>query len=145
VAQQDGGMPDLAARLNHLFAVVPGPGGRSLWTNDDAAAEMATKGVTMSAAYLSQLRTGKRDNPSARHLAAIRELFGVRWSTSSTKRFAAKIDADLRLLTAVRDAGVQAIALRAQGLSPQSLSSVADMIEHIRRLEQVPERPETTD
>jgi transcriptional regulator with XRE-family HTH domain len=145
VAQQDGGMPDLAARLNHLFAVVPGAGGRALWTNDDAAAEMATQGVTMSAAYLSQLRTGKRDNPSARHLAAIAQLFGVPMEYFFDEEVAAKIDADLRLLTAVRDAGVQAIALRAQGLSPQSLSSVADMIEHIRRLEQVPERPETTE
>ena len=39
-------------------------------------------------------------------------------------------------LVALRTAGVENIALRAQGLSPASLSGVADMIEHIRRLEQ---------
>jgi transcriptional regulator with XRE-family HTH domain len=133
-------MLEFAARLNHLFAVVPGPSGRSPWTNDEAAAEMATRGVSMSAAYLSQLRTGKRDNPSARHVAAIADLFGVPMEYFFDADAAAKIDADLRLLTAVRDAGVQSIALRAQGLSPQSLSSIADMIEHIRRLEQVPDQ-----
>ncbi|BEP13860.1 helix-turn-helix domain-containing protein [Acidothermaceae bacterium B102] len=141
MAQQEAGLPDLAARLNHLFAVVPGPSGRAPWTNDEAAAEMAAQGAAISGAYLSQLRTGKRDNPSARHLAAIAQLFGVPLEYFFEKEAATKIDADLRLLAAVRDSGVQAIALRAQGLSPQSLSSVADMIEHIRRLEQVPDHP----
>ena len=134
-------MSDLAARLNHLFATVPAPDGRSLWTNDDAAAAIAAEGVSMSSAYLSQLRTGKRDNPSARHLAAIAGLFGVPIDYFFDDEVAARVDADLRLLSAVRDAGVQAIALRAQGLSPQSLASVADMIEHIRKLERLPDEP----
>ena len=145
MAQEDGGVPDLAARLNHLFGIVPGPSGRALWTNDEVAAAMAAQGVAISGAYLSQLRTGKRDNPSARHLAAIAQLFGVPLEYFFDEETAAKIDADLRLLGAVRDSGVQAIALRAQGLSPQSLSSVADMIEHIRRLEQVPDLPSDAD
>lgn len=137
--QQDGGMPRLATQLNRLFATVPRPGGRDLWTNEDAAAAMTETGVAMSAAYLSQLRTGKRDNPSARHLAAIARLFEVPMEYFFDPEVAAKIDADLRLLVAVRDAGVQSIALRAQGLSAESLSGVAGMIEHIRRLEQIPE------
>lgn len=138
--QQEGGMSRLAAQLNHLFATVPRPGARDLWTNEDAAASMTEAGVAMSAAYLSQLRTGRRDNPSARHLAAIAKLFEVPMDYFFDVDVAAKIDADLRLLVAVRDAGVQAIALRAQGLSQESLSGVAGMIEHIRRLEQVPEK-----
>jgi len=70
-------MPRLAAQLNHMFATVPRPSGRELWTNEDAAAAMTEAGVAISAVYLSQLRTGKRDNPSARHLAAIARLFAV--------------------------------------------------------------------
>ncbi len=139
--QQDGGMSRLAVQLNHLFATVPRPDGRELWTNEDAAAAMTAAGVAMSAAYLSQLRTGKRDNPSARHLAAIASLLGVPMEYFFDPEVTAKIDADLRLLVAVRDAGVQAIALRAQGLSEESLSGVAGMIEHIRRLEQISEKP----
>lgn len=143
--QQDGGMPRLATQLNHLFATVPRPGGRDLWTNEDAAATMTDTGVAMSAAYLSQLRTGKRDNPSARHLAAIARLFEVPMEYFFDPEVAAKIDADLRLLVAVRDAGVHTIALRAQGLSEESLSGVAGMIEHIRRLERIPDQPPDTE
>jgi hypothetical protein len=143
--QQDGGMPRLATQLNHLFSTVPRPGGRDLWTNEDAAATMTDTGVAMSAAYLSQLRTGKRDNPSARHLAAIARLFEVPMEYFFDSEVAAKIDADLRLLVAVRDAGVHTIALRAQGLSEESLSGVAGMIEHIRRLEHIPDQPPDTE
>jgi transcriptional regulator with XRE-family HTH domain len=143
--QQDGGMTRLATQLNHLFATVPRPGGRDLWTNEDAAAAMTDTGVAMSAAYLSQLRTGKRDNPSARHLAAIARLFEVPMEYFFDPEVAAKIDADLRLLVAVRDAGVHTIALRAQGLSEESLSGVAGMIEHIRRLERIPDQPPDTE
>ena len=140
--QHDGGMPRLASQLNHLFATVPRPDAGELWTNDEAAAAMSQAGVAVSAAYLSQLRTGKRDNPSARHLAAIARLFEIPMEYFFDPDVAAKIDTDLKLLVAVRDRGVQSIALRAHGLSTAGLSGVADMIEVIRRLEQGPESPE---
>lgn len=98
---------------------------------------LTESGVTTSAAYLSQLRTGKWDNPSARHLAAIAGLFRVPMEYFFDEALAARIDADMKLLVAVREAGVQTIALRAHGLSPAGLTGVADIIEHIRRLEQV--------
>ncbi len=47
----------------------------------------------------------------------------------------AEVDAQLRLLVAMRDAGVREVALRAQGLSAKSLAVVADMIERTRELE----------
>ena len=134
--QGEGGMPRLTAQLNKLFATVPRPGGTTPWTNESAATALTAAGVTTSAAYLSQLRTGKRDNPSARHLAAIARLFQMPMEYFFDEDLAAKIDADMNLLVAVRNAGVENIALRAQGLSPASLTGVADMIEHIRRLEQ---------
>lgn len=143
VAQQaEGGLPQLSAQLNHLFATVPRPGGKELWTAEEAAAAITASGVTMSAAYLSQLRSGKRDNPSARHLAAIARLFEVPIDYFFDEAVADKINADLRLLAAVRDSGVQRIALRARALSPESLSEVAGMIEHIRRLERIVDEDE---
>jgi transcriptional regulator with XRE-family HTH domain len=134
--QGEGGMPRLAAQLNKLFATVPRPDGTTLWTNESAASALTAAGVATSAAYLSQLRTGKRDNPSARHLAAIARLFQMPMEYFFDEDLAARIDADMQTLVALRTAGVENIALRAQGLSPASLSGVADMIEHIRRLEQ---------
>jgi transcriptional regulator with XRE-family HTH domain len=137
-------MPRLSAQLNHLFATVPRPDGPALWTNDDAAAAITVAGVPISGAYLSQLRTGQRDNPSARHLAAIARLFAVPMEYFFDPEVAAKIDADLRLLSAVRQAGVDRLAMRASGLSRESLSNVAEMIEHIRRLEQVPDEDDAS-
>lgn len=141
----DGGMPDLAERLNHLFRTVPRPGGRAMWTNEQAAAALTQQGTPMSGAYLSQLRTGKRDNPSARALGAIAALFAVPVTYFYDAETAAKIDNDLKLLSAIRDSDVLAIAQRAHGLSPEALASVKGIIDHIRTLEQLPDEGEPID
>jgi transcriptional regulator with XRE-family HTH domain len=143
--QQENGLPRLGAQLNYLFETVPKPDGAGLWTNEEAAAAMTESGVSISAAYLSQLRTGKRDNPSARHLSGIANLFGVPLQYFMDPDVADPINADLRLLAAMRNSDVRGIALRAHGLSPGSLGHLAGIIEQIRKLEQLPdeERDET--
>lgn len=145
MADSDGGMPDLAERLDHLFRTVPRPGGRGLWSNEQASVELARQGTAMSAAYLSQLRNGKRDNPSARHLNALASLFAVPISYFFDRDTADKINNDLRLLSAIRDSDVQAIALRAHGISPEGLASVKGIIDHIRKVEQLPDEGDPTD
>lgn len=145
MADSDGGMPDLADRLDHLFRTVPRPGGLSLWSNEQASVELARQGTPMSAAYLSQLRNGKRDNPSARHLNALASLFAVPISYFFDSDVAEKINNDLKLLSAIRDSDVQAIALRAHGLSPEGLASVKGIIDHIRKVEQLPDEGDPTD
>ena len=136
----DGGVPGLADRLNHLFSTVPRPNRQGLWTNEQASAALAAAGTYMSDAYIGQLRNGKRNNPSARNLAAIAELFGVPMEYFFNSETAAKIDADLRLLSAVRDVGVQGVALRASGLSAESLASLEGIIDQVRKLERLPEQ-----
>lgn len=131
----DGGVPGLADRLNHLFLTIPRPNSQGLWTNEQAAAELRLHGAGMSDGYISQLRNGKKNNPSARNLASIAELFGVPVDYFFSADVAAKIDADLRLLVAVRDGGVQDLALRAHGLSQESIAGLAGIIEQVRRLE----------
>jgi transcriptional regulator with XRE-family HTH domain len=140
VREADGGVPDLAQRLNHLFSTVPRPDRQGYWTNEQAAAALAQRGTPMSDGYLSQLRNGKKNNPSARNLSAIAELFGVPMEYFFNAETAAKIDADLRLLTAVRDVGVQGLALRASGLSAESLASLEGIIDQVRKLEHLPEQ-----
>ena len=137
--EPDGGVPGLADRLNHLFATVPKPGGKGYWTNEQAAAAVTAAGTRMSDAYIGQLRNGKRQNPSARNLAAIAELFAVPVDYFFNSDVSAKIDADLRLLTAIRDGGIQGLALRAQGLSAETISSLADIIEQVRRAQNLPD------
>lgn len=108
-----GGVPGLADRLNHLFATVLRSDGRP-WTNEKAAAALHALGAGMSDGYLSQLRNGKKNNPSARHLAAIAELFGVPVGYFFDAGTAERLDADLPLLAAVRDPGVRRLASRAR-------------------------------
>lgn len=135
MVKQNDGMPELAARLNHLFATVPRPDKGGLWTNEDAAAAINGLGVYLSGAYLSQLRTGKRNNPSARHLAAIARFFEVPVDYFFDPSVSEKINEQLELLAAIRDAGIGKIALRAKPLSAGGLSGVAGMVEYIRQQE----------
>lgn len=145
MADSDGGMLDLATRLDHLFRTVPRGAGQGLWSNEQASIELARLGTPMSAAYLSQLRNGKRDNPSARHLNALASLFAIPLSYFFDDEIAEKINNDLKLLSAIRDSDVQAIALRAHGLSPEGLASVRGIIDHIRKVEQLPDEGDPAD
>ena len=142
MGEADGGVPGLADRLNHLFATIPRPGGQGLWTNEQAAAELRLRGAGMSDGYISQLRNGKKNNPSARNLASIAELFAVPVDYFFNAETAEKIDADLRLLVAVRDGGVKGLAMRAHGLSPESIASLAGIIEQVRKFEHLTDKPD---
>lgn len=139
MSDADGGVPGLADRLNHLFATVPRHDGKGYFTNEQAAAALTAAGTHVSDAYIGQLRNGKRNNPSARHLAAIAELFAVPVDYFFNPEVTAAIDNDLRLLSAIRDSGVKDLALRAQGLSPETISGLASIIEQVRKMQQVPD------
>lgn len=66
-----------AARLNRLFEVVRTPEGRR-YTNDAVIAAIRGKGgPTISRGYLSELRSGKKDNPTLRHITALADFFQV--------------------------------------------------------------------
>ncbi|WP_231584529.1 helix-turn-helix domain-containing protein [Mycobacterium haemophilum] len=105
-----------------------------------AAAEAITKqtGVSISSAYMWQLRAGVKNNPTVQHLRAIAEFFGVSPSYLIDPGIDPHIDAQLNLVQALRDSGVRDLAVRASGLTPQSLSSLAAMVDHVRQLEQLP-------
>jgi transcriptional regulator with XRE-family HTH domain len=133
----------IAQRLNHLFETVhpPGRGPYSLREvveaiNEDAGAKL------MSAAYLSQLRTGQRTEPSHSRLAAIAKFFGVDIRYFADDATAQATDEQLEFLGAMRDSGVRAVAIRAAGLSDTALEAVKALIDTARRLEGLGE-PET--
>lgn len=71
-----------AARLNRLFETVYPPG-RGPHTSAEVIAALKAEGITMSAPYLSQLRSGNRTNPSAT-MTALANFFGSSRSTSPT-------------------------------------------------------------
>jgi transcriptional regulator with XRE-family HTH domain len=133
-ADEQAKTPSLADKLDHLFSVVHPAKGE--YTYDHVSKAIKSRGgPTVSAAYIWQLRKGVRDNPTKRHLEALADFFGVPPSYFFDEDDARRVDAELELLAAMRDAGVRQVALRATGLSPQSLAAITAMIEHARQLE----------
>lgn len=131
----------LAQKLDRLFRAAH-PRGRSEYTLEEVAEGIRARGgPTISVSYLWQLRRGERDNPRKSHLQALAEFFGVSPAYFFDDEAAARIDAQLELLAALRDASVRHLALRAFDLSPVSLAAIAAMVEHARRLEGLPTAP----
>ena len=140
--RQPAGGPDgstFAARLDHLFRTVH-PHGRGEYSYREVAKAIDDRhGPTISASYLNQLRTGVKDNPTKRHIEALATFFGVPAAYFFDAGAAARIDAELDLLAALRDSGVRQIAMRAAGLPPQGLESVRQMIELARSVSGLPD------
>ncbi|MCV7339856.1 hypothetical protein MHAE_05627 [Mycobacterium haemophilum DSM 44634] len=132
------GKSELSVKLDKLFKIMRNPAEPPL--SNAAAAEAITKqtGVSISSAYMWQLRAGVKNNPTVQHLRAIAEFFGVSPSYLIDPGIDPHIDAQLNLIQALRDSGVRDLAMRASGLTPQSLSSLAAMVDHVRQLEQLP-------
>lgn len=129
----------LADKLTRLFSTIH-PRGRSEYTSEEVADAIRERGgPTISATYIWQLRTGRRDNPTKKHLEALADFFGVSPAYFFDDAAAARIDAELELLAALREAPVRQVALRASGLSTQSLKAIAEMIDRVRELEGLPD------
>ena len=123
-----------AARLNRLFDTVCPPG-RGPHTSAEVIAALKAEGVTMSAPYLSQLRSGNRTNPSTATIAALANFFRIKPEYFTDDRYYEKLDAELALLSNLRDDGVRQIAIRAAGLSPEAQEDILARIAELRRKE----------
>jgi transcriptional regulator with XRE-family HTH domain len=135
---EQAGRRTLAHKLDHLFHTVH-PADRGEFSFEEVAeAIRARGGPTISATYLWQLRRGLRDNPTKKHLEALAGFFGVPPAYFFDDAAAERIKEELVMLAALRDASVRQIALRATGLSPESLGAITDMIERVRELEGLP-------
>ncbi len=135
----DDGIPGLADKLNRLFATVPGPGRHGRYSNDTAARALGERGITVSGVHLSHLRSGRRDNPSARLLAAIADLMGVPIGYFFDSDLEERITAELAALTAMKDERAKALMLRAHGLSSESMEHLEVIVDRLRRIERLDE------
>jgi transcriptional regulator with XRE-family HTH domain len=133
-----------AARLDFLIRTVR-PAGRDEYSYEELAAEIARQvGLSISGSYIWQLRTGKKDNPTKRHIEALAGFFGVPAAYFFDDGEAERIDAELKLVAAMRDSSVRSVALRSAGLSKASLDVISAMIEQTRRLEGLADDDEET-
>ncbi len=123
-----------AARLNRLFDTVYPPG-RGPHTSAEVIAALKAEGVTMSAPYLSQLRSGNRTNPSSTTMAALANFFRIKPAYFTDDDYYEKLDKELTWLANMRDEGVRRIAARTVGLSPEAQQNLVQQAEELRRQE----------
>ncbi|SFC59106.1 helix-turn-helix domain-containing protein [Streptomyces aidingensis] len=125
----------LAQKIDYLFATVH-PKNRGPYSYEEVASGIRERGgPTISASYIWQLRTGAKDNPTMKHLEALAGFFGVPPSYFFNEESSAQVAAELSTLAAMRDNQVRSVALRASGLSPETLRTIQDLIERARALE----------
>lgn len=123
-----------SARLNRLFDTVYPPG-RGPHTSAEVIAALKAEGITMSAPYLSQLRSGNRTNPSSATMAALANFFRIKSSYFTDDEYYEKLDKELAWVSTLRDDGVRRLALRAAELSPEGQIDVMERIDQLRREE----------
>jgi transcriptional regulator with XRE-family HTH domain len=126
----------LADRVDYLFRTVH-PKDRGPYTPAEVAEAIneAAGERVISSTYIWQLRTGRRDNPTQKHLSALASFFGV-----SPVYFFQQGEADRdavppELIAALRNDEVRDMALRTVGLSGRALRAIKDMIENARAVE----------
>ncbi|WP_328461179.1 helix-turn-helix domain-containing protein [Streptomyces sp. NBC_00448] len=125
----------LAGKIDALFQVIRRPTREPYSHEEVARACREATGESFSATYLWQLRTGRRDNPTKRHLEALAQFFDVPVGYFFDDEQGAAITKELELLGALRDAGVRSMALRAVNLSPEDAATISDMIDVLARRE----------
>jgi transcriptional regulator with XRE-family HTH domain len=123
-----------AARLNRLFDTVYPPG-RGPHTSAEVIAALKAEGVTMSAPYLSQLRSGNRTNPSSATMAALANFFRIKSAYFTDDEYYEKLDSELAWMATMRDEGVRRIAVRASGLSTKAQQDIVERVDALRRAE----------
>ena len=131
-------MPDgsLAEKLDVLFRA---RGDASL--EDVARAVRQTGGPPVSASSLWLLRTGKKDNPTLRHVAALARYFGVAPGYFFEDGLTEAVTGDAEGLAALRSPGVRRLAVRAAGLSARSRQALGDLADALGAVEAVTGRP----
>ncbi|MEV7004667.1 helix-turn-helix domain-containing protein [Streptomyces sp. NPDC093982] len=129
----------LAEKLDYLFKTVH-PRNRGEYTYEEVAqAIQESGGPTISASYIWTLRKGKKDNPTMKHLEALAGFFGVVPAYFFNDESSERIAAQLSLLASMRDNNVREIALRASGLSAETLEAIKGFLERARTLEGLPD------
>ena len=124
-----------SARLNRLFDTVYPPG-RGPHTSAEVVVALKAEGITtMSAPYLSQLRSGKRTNPSKATMNALANFFRIQPDYFTDEYYYRTLDQELTWLATLRDEGALRIATRTIRLSAAALEEIIQLTDEWRRKE----------
>jgi transcriptional regulator with XRE-family HTH domain len=136
--QVETGPRSLAEKLDHLFRTVK-PQGREFTHQEVAEGLRDEGGPTISATYVWQLRRGQRTNPRMSHLEALARFFDVAPAYFFDEGMSGRIAAELSMVAALREGGVQQVAQLAHGLSGDTLDVVVGLLGRFRELESLPD------
>ncbi|WP_018655679.1 helix-turn-helix domain-containing protein [Actinomadura flavalba] len=127
----DASSPGLfAERLEYLFQTRNPEGEKKLTYQRVAdAINQAAGEQVISQAYVHQLRRGVKTNPTYKHIQALARYFGVPEQFFFDAPDTTETDA------------VRALAIKADGLSDDTLRAITTMIEQARSLEGLPAHP----
>lgn len=120
-----------ATRLNRLIDAVYPPG-RGPYRNKEIVHAAAEYGHPVSAAYISQLRSGCRCNPSTETLAMLAEFFRVKIEYFTDDVYYASLDDELTSLAQPRDDAVAGIAVGLSGLSAAARREFSETVDRVR-------------
>ena len=138
MAARDKPNPDglLAQRLSHLMETFH-PGRDTPYTPDELAEainQAAGGEKVISGPYIWMLKTGRRDNPTYKHLIALAQFFGV----SPTYFFPETSPDELprEVSAALGNDRLRDLVLRQAGLSDRSLKTISDMVDSARAFDE---------
>ncbi|WP_314173991.1 helix-turn-helix domain-containing protein [Streptomyces winkii] len=127
-------MPSLAEKIDKLFSTIRA-GGREYTYEEVARGCGELSAGTFSKTYIWQLRTGQRDNPTKRHLEALAAFFQVPVAYFFDDDTAERIDSQIALASAMRNAEVRDIALRAMRMDDAGRASLLRIIAEVSALQ----------
>jgi transcriptional regulator with XRE-family HTH domain len=154
------GRRSLADRLNLLFATFKPSDGVNRARSDGEYfnSEIAERinemdaPVTISGAYIGELRSGKATDPRLSHLKALAKAFGVPTTYLISDGDASSVlavEGDLERLRTMRDLNVQKVVLRdvlgRTGLSPASQHALNSVLRQLLELEGISVNPESSE
>ncbi|MFF3333693.1 hypothetical protein ACFYWX_29790 [Streptomyces sp. NPDC002888] len=129
----------LDRRINELIAVLyPDERTRPGFARLAKEIREAT-GSTISGTYLWELATGKKHNITLAQLDVLAEFFGVPLPYFLNEEVYERVNSQMALAVALRNAKIRSIALRAEGLPPASLDALLAMVTEARKLQNLPD------
>ncbi|MFF0097703.1 hypothetical protein ACFYO8_00085 [Micromonospora sp. NPDC005257] len=160
VGQELPSLDTLAARLEYLFDQIrPSPEELSesdepgrRYTNKEIAdkinASVAETGVSISAAYIGELRRGVASDPRTSHVRALAAAFGVSSGYFVDDAAARRIQEQITLLSELRRMDVKQVALRQvladNGLSARDTQLIEQMVARLRAVAEAGNPGETS-
>lgn len=122
-----------AARLDYLFRTVH-PQGQRPYSYDFVAESVSRAGIDISGNYIWMLRSGRRDNPTLRHMEGLARFFGVSTSFLTDRDEAERVRGQLDKLHDLAASGVQHVAMRGASVNEDTLETIHTLLDRVRAL-----------